>query len=210
MSSTSVAVPTGTGIASWLDAGNGAAQQSSGRTIDTLIASIAAAFASFGIQFLVFALLRLKLSRIYRPKSYLVAERERVPIPPSGPIGWIKPLFTTPDSTIIDKCGLDAYFFLRYLRMLLRIFFPLALLILPILLPLNRYSGGGGQGLDRLGWQNVAPEYTNRLWVHLILSIVVIVWVCYVVYKELRGYIRIRQAYLTSLNTGYELLQQPF
>lgn len=100
----------------------------------------------------------------------------------------------------VQKCGLDAYFFLRYLRMLIKIFLPMAIIILPILLPLNRYSGPNGvAGLDLLSISNVrAAVQKHRLWAHLILAVGTIMWVCYVVYQELRGYIRIRQAYLTS------------
>nr|POE93111.1 uncharacterized protein rsn1 [Quercus suber] len=97
------------------------------------------------------------------------------------------------------KCGLDAYFFLRYLRMLLKFFFPVALVVLPILLPINRFSHGDQRGLDKISIANVGADYKgSRLWAHLILAILTIVWFCYIVYTELRGYIRIRQAYLTS------------
>lgn len=120
-------------------------------------------------------------------------------------------IFRFSDREIIKKCGLDAYFFLRYLQTLLVIFVPLACLILPILLPLN-YSGGNGTntavpdstvmsnvtGLDTLAWSNVKPANANRYWAHLVLSLIVIVWVCYVFWNELGIYIRIRQDYLTS------------
>lgn len=185
-----------------IDCGSGTALSSSGESIDTLLAAIAGSAVSFGVQFLIFVLLRLRLSRIYRPRSYLVPERERVPAPPRGVIAWLGPLFTTPNLAFIQKCGLDAYFFLRYLRMLLKLFLPIALIVLPILLPVNRYSGADDeatQKLDRLSISNVAPRYVgHRLWAHLILAIGVVIWFCYVVYKELRGYIRVRQAYLTS------------
>lgn len=85
--------------------------------------------------------------------------------------------------------------------MLLKIFCILALVIIPILLPLNSIGGIGGdlvQGLDRLAWTNVAPEDTSRYWAHLLLALVVIVLFCYMFYRELRAYIRLRQAYLTS------------
>lgn len=183
-----------------LDCGSGAALNSSGETINTLLAAIGASFGSFGLQVTIFLLLRLRLSRIYRPRSYLVPERERVPPPPRGIVRWLVPLFKTPNLAFIQKCGLDAYFFLRYLRMLLKLFLPIALIVLPILLPLNRYSGNGStSGLDELSISNVAPRHVrNRLWAHLLLAIGVIIWFCYVTYKELRGYIRVRQAYLTS------------
>jgi hypothetical protein len=118
------------------------------------------------------------------------------------------------DREIIKKCGLDAYFFLRYLQTLLVIFVPIAFLVIPILIPIN-YIGGIGhsvlsnttgtngnvsvpQGLDTLAWGNVAPQHNNRRWAHLILALCVIVWVCYVFFAELTVYIKIRQDYLTS------------
>jgi len=148
------------------------------------------------------------------PKTYLVPERERIRAPPTGLWRWIVPVFRTSNSDFIQKCGLDAYFFLRYLRTLLKIFVPLSLLILPILIPINLIHGRGshfavGQysnetsytnvtGLDQLGWGNVRPDQTSRYWAHLILAIIVVVYVCYTFFDELRGYIRLRQAYLTS------------
>jgi calcium permeable stress-gated cation channel len=178
---------------------SGVALNASGQTINNLLAAIAGSAASFGVQLLVFLLLRMKFKRIYRPRSYLVPEKERVPPPPSGLVSWLVPLFSTSNLTFIQKCGLDAYFFLRYLRMLLKIFVPIAIVILPILLPLNRYSGGTAAGLDKLSISNVADKYVrHRLWAHLVLAVGVIVWFCYVAYQELRGYIRVRQAFLTS------------
>lgn len=96
--------------------------------------------------------------------------------------------------------------------MLLKIFFPLGFLILPVLLPLNKAGGkdhtfkngtaAGGHwnvtGLDQLAWGNVAPEHTHRYWGHLVMAVIVVFYVCAVFFDELRGYIRLRQAYLTS------------
>jgi calcium permeable stress-gated cation channel len=140
------------------------------------------------------------------PKTYLVPEKDRVPPPPPGFWKWLIPIFKTPNAVLMEKCGLDAYFFLRFLRMLLKIFVPSAILILPILLPINSayHSNGSStsntsvQGLDRLGWQNFDPDHTSRLWAHCVLAVLLIIWFCYVVHDELRGYIRVRQAYLTS------------
>jgi hypothetical protein len=117
------------------------------------------------------------------------------------------------DREIIKKCGLDAYFFLRYLQTLLVIFVPIALVVIPILIPIN-FVGGISRtvltnttdnskaaevaGLDTLAWGNVAPQHQGRRWAHLILALGVIVWVCYVFFYELRVYIKVRQDYLTS------------
>jgi len=53
-------------------------------------------------------------------------------------------------------------------------------------------------GMDILGWENVHPWRNNRYWAHLILAVLVVVYTCFVFFDELRGYIRLRQAYLTS------------
>ena len=42
------------------------------------------------------------------------------------------------------------------------------------------------------------PTKTNKYWAHLILAIGVIIYACFVFFDELRGYVRLRQAYLTS------------
>jgi hypothetical protein len=112
------------------------------------------------------------------------------------------------ETDILQKCGMDAYFFLRYLTMCLKIFAPMTVLILPILLPLN-YSDGRGHrtinnspnnvtGLDTLAWSNVSPEHTNRYWAHLVLAVVVVIWVCFIFYHELKHYIMRRQEFLSS------------
>jgi calcium permeable stress-gated cation channel len=49
-----------------------------------------------------------------------------------------------------------------------------------------------------MAWGNVSPSNTNRYWAHVFMAFVVVVWVCYVFFAELRVYIRIRQDYLTS------------
>jgi hypothetical protein len=142
-----------------------------------------------------------------------VPEREQTRPPPRGFLFWVQSIFTYRDREVIQKCGLDAYFFLRYLQTLLIIFIPLACLLLPILLPIN-YVGGRGSnfaatsvngstganvtGIDTVAWGNVSPTNTSRYWAHLIMAIVVVVWVCYVFFAELRVFIRVRQDYLTS------------
>lgn len=159
-----------------------------------------------------FLLLRNKLARIFKPKTFMVPERERSDPPPASPWGLIKTLYKVRDQDIIKKCGLDAYFFLRYLQTLLVIFVPIALIVIPILVPIN-YIGGIGQslssvtnttdgsipsGLDTIAWGNIKPEHADRRWAHLILAVLVVAWVCYISYSELRIYIKVRQDYLTS------------
>ena len=202
-----------TSIQSVLSSGNGDGQKNQGVTIGAFVASLASALAIFGLNLAVFLLINKKLERIYLPKTFLVPERERTAAPPKGFLQWIPHVFKTSNSEFIQRCGLDAYFFLRYLRTLLRIFLPCALVLLPILFPINIVGGRGPnfaqgefntsswtnvQGLDVLAWGNIHPRHNHRYWAHLILALGVIGYTCWVFFDELKGYIRLRQAYLTS------------
>lgn len=196
--------------------GLGVGQGSQGISLTAFITALATSLVIFGVQILAFILLKEKLARIFKPKTYLVPERERTEPPPRTPWGWLFAIFRFRDREIINKCGLDAYFFLRYLQTLLIIFIPLAIVILPVLLPINYIGGRGPEyaneflnggntsaasnvtGLDTLAWGNVRPTKTRRYWAHLILAFFVIVWVCGVFFAELRVYIKVRQDYLTS------------
>ncbi|KAH6671854.1 hypothetical protein B0J14DRAFT_655713 [Halenospora varia] len=216
MSSTTDLISSTTGTAaatSTTSSTDAAIQGSQGISLVAFLTALVSSLIIFGVQVFAFILLKDKLARIFKPKTYLVPERERTDPPPRTPWGWLFSIFKFRDREIINKCGLDAYFFLRYLQTLLIIFIPLAAVILPILLPVNSIGGRGNAyalefgnrtgyanvtGLDQLAWGNVRPTKTNRYWAHLILALVVIIWVCGVFFAELRVYIKVRQDYLTS------------
>lgn len=190
--------------------GSGQAVTSSGESASAFAASFVTAIVVFSIEVIAFLLIKDRFSRIYLPRTYLVPERERTTAPAPGYIAWAKAVLRTSNADFVLKAGLDAYFFLRYLRTLLKIFVPAALLIMPILIPLNVVGGKGPKwtethpgessvsGLDVISWSNVRPDHTRRYWVHWLLAVFLVAWVCYVAFDELRGYIRMRQAYITS------------
>src|SRR5438045_3150606 len=120
-----------------------AVTRSDGQTAGAFAASLIAGIVVFAIEALLFILIKDRFSRIYQPRTYLVPQKERTKPPHAGWWKWVKPVLSTSNSEFIQKCVLDAYFFLRYLRMLLKIFIPAACIILPILLPLNAIGGRG-------------------------------------------------------------------
>lgn len=132
--------------------------------------------------------------------------------PPASPWALVRVILSYSDRDVIKRCGLDAYFFMRYLKALLVMFIPLACVILPILLPVN-YIDGRGQnlwtnstsagnstvvGLSTLSWSNVKEKNYDRRWAHLTLALLVIIWVCVVIFTEMRVYTKVRQDWLTS------------
>lgn len=116
-------------------------------------------------------------------------------------------MFKVRGPVLLEKSGMDGYFFMRYLSMCLKIFFPMALIIVPILAPINRVNGKGAQtiegvrynitGLDTLAWSNVPPTHTGKYWAHLVLALGVILWVCFMYHRELVHYVHKRQDFLS-------------
>lgn len=131
-------------------------------------------------------------------KTAFVSKRKRI-APPTTAIQSFKNVFTISDRELIRIAGVDGYLFLQYLQLLLRIFIPMACIILPILLPLNRIGDVPGvSGLDSFAWPNVGVQSkVKRLWAHLVLAVCVVIWVCYNFYLALRKFVRLRQTILT-------------
>ncbi|KAK9463000.1 uncharacterized protein V1516DRAFT_689876 [Lipomyces oligophaga] len=183
-----------------LFANAGSAQENYGQSLSTFISSLTASLIIFGIEVQLFSILRKRLRRVYEPKTYAVPRRQRVRPAGRGLLDWLIPTLFTSESEFMHKCGLDAYFFIRYLAMLIFIFFCGGLFILPILLPINSAgtSSGTAKGLDKLAWVNIGPDDTHRYWAHLILAVLFIFFLCFVFYHEMQSYIRIRQNFLIS------------
>ncbi|KAL8644663.1 MAG: hypothetical protein Q9226_007651, partial [Calogaya cf. arnoldii] len=177
--------------------------------------NLAVSFSLFAFAILAFFLLKSSLigRRIYQPKTYLVQDRLRVDAVPVDPIKWIQRIFSIRDDELKTKCGLDGYFFIRFLRAILLIFFPLMVVVVTVLLPINYNKGKGNNfhnttdgdrsqwnvaGLDTLSWQNVDPARTQRYWAHLVCAILVLSWALYRIYREKVHFIDVRQRFLTS------------
>ena len=136
-----------------------------------------------------------------QPRTHLVPEGQPTVRRPSGMISWIPHVIRLPDRIILQHSGLDAFFFIRYIRTLLTIFISLSIVIIPCLLPLNLLGGndaGGTHGLDRYSWANIGPEHTAFFWAHLATALLVIAFVCYTIYVELVFYVHVRNSYLKS------------
>ena len=177
--------------------------------------NLAVSLSLFAFAILAFFLLKSSAigRRIYQPKTYLVQDRLRVDAVPADPIRWIRRIFSIRDDELKRKCGLDGYFFIRFLRAILLIFVPSMIVVVTVLLPINYNKGKGNNfhnttnggrsqwnvaGLDTLSWQNVDPARTSRYWAHLVCAILVISWALFRMYREKVHFIDIRQRFLTS------------
>ena len=99
---------------------------------------------------------------------------------------------------IRSKNGMDAYFFVRFLRMMVRILVPIWAITWLILLPVTSVgtSVGRHDGLDRFIFGNVAPDKQNRYAAHLILAWLSTIWIWYNIRLEMKHFVTTRQRWL--------------
>ncbi|AGO12621.1 AaceriAER282Wp [[Ashbya] aceris (nom. inval.)] len=157
-----------------------------------------------GVQFLAFViaftLLRLRLKRIYQPKSsFRLINDEKKPDPlPVGPWQWFVPLLKSSHNLIIQQAGLDGYFFIRYLYVFAAYSFVSSVWILPLLMPVNVQGGEQKDTLNRLSLSNLGSRQSSYMYAHVVVSLVYFWGLLFVIYRELTYYTAIRHAVLSS------------
>ncbi|ORY87096.1 hypothetical protein BCR37DRAFT_376481 [Protomyces lactucae-debilis] len=182
-----------------------------GTSLKGFLASLVSSIVFAAIFLIAFILLRTKLRRFYEPRANIETLPEEKKIEPLSrrPWAWLPPVLVLflHKKRIIEKSGMDAYYFIRFIGMVLVIFAPALLLTWPILLPLNRVGGIGSnppsditpvKGLDQYSFSNVDRSNTDRYWAHLVLAWLFVIWICIVVTYELHHFVRTRQNWLLS------------
>ena len=101
------------------------------------------------------------------------------------------------DAEILPYSDLDAMLFHRYISSILQLFVLLAIIILPVLIPLNIIHGKKAsenvRGLDRLSWANIDVNHIDYYWAHMMMLIYTVVLTCVMIYREMIFYIKVRQ-----------------
>ncbi|KAF9934010.1 hypothetical protein FBU30_003728 [Linnemannia zychae] len=87
-----------------------------------------------------FCWLRPKNGVIYARKYKASPEEKRAPKLEEGYFSWMRPVWSCPDEVLVQKIGLDAVVFIRFVRMCRQIFIALAVLGCGALIPINVIS----------------------------------------------------------------------
>ncbi|KAE8009682.1 hypothetical protein FH972_006106 [Carpinus fangiana] len=176
------------------------------------------------IAFLVaFAILRLQPinDRVYFPKWYLKGIRGS-PVSYGSLsrfvnldfrtyirfLNWMPAALRMPEPELIDHAGLDSAVYIRIYLLGLKIFIPITILTLMVLVPVNwtgktleleQFKNLTFSNIDKLSISNV-PTGSKRFWAHLLMSYVCSFWTCYVLYKEYKIIATMRLEFLASRN----------
>ncbi|XVF52091.1 hypothetical protein PTKIN_Ptkin04bG0237100 [Pterospermum kingtungense] len=168
-----------------------------------------------------FALLRIQPinDRVYFPKWYISGGRTS---PRRGGnfvakfvnlnfrtyltfLNWMPQALRMSESELISHAGLDSAVFLRIYTLGLKIFVPITVVALLILIPVNVSSGTlfflrkelVVSDIDKLSISNVSPE-SIRFFIHIGLEYLFTAWICYLLYKEYDNVATMRLHFLAS------------
>ncbi|KAH8680998.1 hypothetical protein BX600DRAFT_8906 [Xylariales sp. PMI_506] len=172
-------------------------------SLSGLISTLAPVALISGIYLVIFLILRKSQRRFYAPRTYIgsLRDSERTPALPSGLFNWIGPFSKIPDLHALKHQSLDAYLFLRFLRIITVISIVGCCFLWPILFPVNATGGGGQAQLDILSYSNIDKNTTsgkNRYYAHAFCAWVFYGFVMFMILRESIYYINLRQAFLLS------------
>lgn len=184
---------------------NQAKAQSSNSTTDSSTSTVISSLVLNGVIFIIemtaFFILRPKFPKIYRPKSYLGLESERVAAPSDSMFGWVPEFLRTPTSVILYKNGLDAYQFVAFCEMMIWFFVPVWLFTWIFLMPLYAAQSGVGQtGFNMFTYGNVGKSRSQQLRLIGVLFanwIIILYWI-WVMRRFIASFIKNRQEFLLS------------
>lgn len=128
--------------------------------------------------------------------AYLTIASKRAERAKGTLFGWIPAMRQIKDADILRTHSLDAYLYLRYLKMLAVITAVGCCITWPILFPVNGTGGGGQQQLDILSFSNVANP--NRYYAHALIAWIFQGFVVYVITRERKFFVGLKQAYFLS------------
>ncbi|KAG8945459.1 hypothetical protein FRC04_000744 [Tulasnella sp. 424] len=149
-----------------------------------------------------FNLLRPRNKIIYEPKVKYYEGEKRPPRISEGFFDWLSPLIHTKEPELLEKIGLDAVAFLRFLRLSRWLFLGIAALCCGILIPIDlsynsqHIQKNNRNFLNSLTIANVEGNW--QLFVHVAMSYVITFMVLGFVWWHWREMVRLRHQWFRS------------
>ncbi|KZS87835.1 DUF221-domain-containing protein [Sistotremastrum niveocremeum HHB9708] len=166
--------------------------------------SFLTALVTYGATLIVevgaFIILKQRLKRVYAPRTYLPPPDKRSTDLPRGAWRWAWAVVWSPTQDIIHKNGLDAYMFLRFLRIMIWIFGVFTVATWVVLLPVDAANipDSNETGLSRFQWGNITQSQSPRFAAHIILVYLLTFFVLFLIRREILHFIHTRQEFLIS------------
>ncbi|KAJ6595663.1 hypothetical protein DFH09DRAFT_1135267 [Mycena vulgaris] len=155
-----------------------------------------------GAEITIFTLIRPYFKAIYEPRTYVPVPSKRIgPLTGSASfLSWPWAVYNSDYRDVLRANGADAYFFVRFLRMMTRVFLPIWLVSWAILLPVTSINTrvGTNSKLDLFMIGNVQSDQEIRYWAHLALTYSSTIWVFYNIRLEMTHFVTMRHQFLVT------------
>ncbi|KAJ9630118.1 hypothetical protein H2204_008623 [Knufia peltigerae] len=177
--------------------GSGGHRSSGSTSFAAIGAALIPTAITAGIFLLGFILLRARYKNIYAPRTYFrtISRKDRTPSSSHTSVSWYHDFKALDDKFILRHSSLEAYLFLRYLRMIVLVCGVGCLLTWPVLFAVNASGGGDSTQLDRISFSNVSK--TERLYAHAVIAWVFFAFILLLITRERLFIVGLRQAYQT-------------
>lgn len=112
------------------------------------------------VWFIVFVTVRTRAAWKYAPRtrSKTLRKDSYSPELPNTMFGWLPKLWAIPDTYVLSHQGLDAYLFLRFLKMAVISCLVGAAICVPILMPVDATGGAGQKQLNIISMSNINDQ----------------------------------------------------
>ncbi|KAF8911516.1 hypothetical protein CPB84DRAFT_1812352 [Gymnopilus junonius] len=141
------------------------------------------------------------VSIIYEPKVKYHEGDKPPPRISDSLLGWLPPLVFTKEQELLDKIGLDAVAFLRFLRLLRWLFSGITILTCGILIPINVvYNLRDVKSSDRdiLSMLTIRDVSGPFLYAHIVVAYLITFLICFCVDMHWRAMHRLRHTWFRS------------
>jgi len=170
---------------------------------DALFASLATYLPLTAGIALLFCFLRPYNNVVYAPRAKHADSKHAPPPVDKGLFGWIPPLIRTKEDDLVEKVGLDAAVFMRFVRMLRNIMTVLTVVGCGVLIPTYLVSAGKSNiSLSGLTFfMRLTPQYmfgSQAFWAVIVVAYLFDLVVCYFLWTNYRAVFRLRRAYFDS------------
>ncbi|EJD51160.1 DUF221-domain-containing protein [Auricularia subglabra TFB-10046 SS5] len=180
--------------------GTSLADEAKSSSTPSFVTALVLNLVIFGAEIAIFTIVRRRFKEIYEPRTFIPAENKRIKPLSDSLLEWPIALWNADWRATKHHNGMDAYFFVKFLRMMVRIFLPIWLASWLVLLPVTSVGTQvpGKVGLDRLTFGNVAPDKQTRYAAHLIMVYFFTAWILWNIKKEMGEFITERQIHLVD------------